>query len=83
MNLPINASTESTLLQVRDLLTDVTVTPIIDSITFNYVQEGIYQQVTTGRGMEWEVYGISETRTAFLKKIDNGPKQTILHVLPL
>lgn len=57
--------------------------PTISSITFSFMQEGMYQQVPTGRGMEWEVYNLTDTQTVFKKNIDNGGKHTILQVVPL
>lgn len=62
--------------------TDTTVTPSISDISFQFIQSGLYQQVQTGEGTEWNVYNITEDKTCFEYK--GTQKATVFaHVLPL
>lgn len=62
--------------------TDTTVTPEINSIVFNYIQDGIYQAAAVGKGLDWEFYNITDTQAVFTYK-GTQPTTALLHVLPL
>ena len=64
------------------ITTDATQSPVISAININYVQEGIYEKVPTGKNTDWAVYNMTETQTVFAYK---GTQQTtaLIHVLPL
>ena len=61
---------------------DPTQSPMVSAISINYIQEGIYEKVPTGKNTDWHVYNMTETQTVFAYK---GTQQTtaLIHVLPL